>query len=316
MPSQSTLTWIVILLLVLIIVLLSLCLYFDIRVITAPTFSTTKAPVSSAPPLTTVTPDTEAKPPVTTARPPVTQAKPPVTTKVPVTTKAPVTQAPPVTTKPSTPVTTPTPDPDAPTVCIDPGHGFGDPGALGTLNGKTYYESEINLEIAMKLKDALLSLGYNVIMTHDGKTLPADKYLSESSPIYNVNNRCQFIKDNKSKIDLVVSVHCNTFPSNTSVKGSRYYILPYGYTGFNAKSETLAASLVDAVFASFSLAEKPGQYTQNLGVLKSGIPSVLVECGFMTNSSDLTNLVSQWWQTKYVTALANGVDAYCKANLK
>ncbi|MBQ7364508.1 MAG: N-acetylmuramoyl-L-alanine amidase, partial [Clostridia bacterium] len=183
--------------------------------------------------------------------------------------------------------------------------------ALGTLNGKTYYESDINLQIALKLKDALLALGYNVIMTHDGTTLPENKYLSESSPIYNADSRCQFIKDRKSNIDLVISIHCNTFASNTSVKGSRYYILPYGYTGYNAKSETLASHLVDAVFASFSLASKPNQYTQNLAVLKSGLPSVLVECGFMTNSSDLTNLASQWWQKKYVAALADGIDAYC-----
>lgn len=301
MQNQSALIWIVILLLTLIIVLLSICLYFDIKPILE-TFSpiTTDADTSTAPPSTSA-PDSSSDaittaPPVTTT-PPVTS-----TTKVPTTT--------------DTPTTYPTPDPDAPTICIDPGHGFGDPGTLGKLNGTTYFESDINLEIALKLKDALLARGYNVVMTHDGVTLPPDKYLSTASPIYNVNNRCDWIVDRKSSIDLVISVHCNAYTADTSVKGSRYYILPYGYTGYTKYSQYLANSIVATVKTALSLSKLPTVYTQKLAVLQSALPSVLLECGFMTNASDLQSLINPTWQTKYANGVAEGIVDYCEKYIK
>ncbi len=311
MPGQSSLIWIVILLLVLIIVLLSICLYFDIKPILA-TLTTTDT--ASASPDTTSAPNTSDTPTAATTAPPAT-ANPSVTTAASVTTAPPVTTEPSVT-EPSVtepPVTElPAPDPDAPTICIDPGHGFGDPGTLGKLNGTTYYENDINLAISFKLGKALTALGYNVVYTHDGTTLPPEEYLSTSSPIYNVNNRCDWIIDNKNIIDLVISVHCNAYTTDTSVMGSRYYILPYGYTGYTAKSNTLANCIVTTVKNELALSKLPTIYPQKLAVLQSGLPSVLLECGFMTNAYDLANLTNSAWQTKYAEAVANGIDAYCK----
>lgn len=304
MAGQSALIWIVILLLILIIVLLSVCLYVDVKPLLA--MLTTAESTSDAPLVTTPPPET-TKAPVTTAPPETTKA--PVTTAPPVTTKAPVTTSAPIT-------DTPTPDPDAPTICIDPGHGFEDPGTLGKLNGVTYYESDINLAIAKELGRALNALGYNVVYTHDGKNYPSSAYLSASSPRFNVNNRCDWIIDRKSEIDLVISVHCNAYSADTSVKGSRYYILPYGYTGYTKYSEYLAKKLTASVKSALSLSKEPTVYTQKLAVLQSGLPSVLLECGFMTNTSDLKNLLDASWQKRYAAAIASGIDAYCRQYIK
>ncbi len=297
MPNQSSLTWIVILLLVLIILLLSICLYFDIR----PALATPTLPSETTADLPSTTlPSTTQTPPMTT--------KPPVTTKPAVTTQKPA-----VTTAPTTEAPIPTPDPDAPTICIDPGHGFEDPGTVGKLNGMTYYESNINMAISLKLRDALMRLGYNVIFTHDGKTLPSSQYLGSSSPRFNVNKRNEWIYDHKKSIDLVLSVHVNSYPENTAVKGSRYYILPYGESGFSARSEVLCDAIRSTVKTGLGLSKLPGKYSQKLAVLQTGIPSVLLECGFITNEYDLKNLLSSNWQTQYAKAVAQGVDNYLKA---
>jgi N-acetylmuramoyl-L-alanine amidase len=184
------------------------------RVTTAKPLITTKPTETTAKPLITTKPTTTAKPLVTTTPDAITTA-PLTTTKAPIPTQqTPITTAP-ITTTPitTTPITTPAvtsssakPDettvpvfPNAPTICIDPGHGFSDPGALGVLNGVTYQEDDINLAIAYKLKNELNARGFNVIFTHDGVNLPEDKYLkkAEGSTFFYVNNRNAWITDHE-----------------------------------------------------------------------------------------------------------------------
>lgn len=57
------------------------------------------------------------------------------------------------------------------TICIDPGHGFGDIGAGSEYIGDLS-EKDINLKFAKFLSDELASRGYDVFMTHDGETFP------------------------------------------------------------------------------------------------------------------------------------------------
>ncbi len=292
-------TWIIIFLLIFIIVLLGVCIYLDVQFSGLPLLGTSEeSTAANETSLSTVeTTDAEG----TTQETPVTTN---AVTAVLTTEKTPDTVPPSTTTE-----TTDAPvaiSPDAPTICIDPGHGFNDPGALDT-SGEVY-ESTVNLAISLKLKDALNALGYNVILTHDGTNLPDDKYLS-TSPIFNVNARNEFLYEQRSEIDLVISIHCNTF-SNASVNGSRYYILRNYDAGYNAKSIDLANSLINAVYEAGYLAKKNNYYTQELAVLKTGIPSVLVECGFLTNATDLANLTSDTWQAGYAEALAKGIDGY------
>lgn len=328
--TRTTMKWIIIALLLVIILLLSLCLYLDVDFTAfGPSWGmtetsdtvrsvppdTTPPPVSTTlPPVTSLLPDTE--PPVTTpvsvtTPQPITTPEPPATTEPPVTTVAPVTEPPP----PPPPETTERPvDPNAPLICIDPGHGFEDPGAGRPLNGQMVYEDKINLALAFKLKDVLEKMGYRVVMTHDGVNRPKE-YLGTTSPYYNVTKRCHWIMDQEDKIDLVISLHCNTY--STSVpSGSRYYILPTSDPGYNKLSYNLMVNVMKAVQNAFGLSKEPGWGRQDLGLLKNGLPSILVECGFLSNPTDLANLVNEAWQTKFVKALADGIDAYVRSYIK
>lgn len=320
--SKNTMSWIIVLLLVLIIILLSVCIYLDIEFTAAFTSSnlpdttelstTTKIPITSALPVSTTTPKvTTIQTPVTTKTPATTKL--PITT-TPVTTQAVITTAPVTTETPKTtapPVTTKAPPAvNAPTICIDAGHGFTDPGACRVMNGQLYEEDAINLAIALKLKEELLALGYNVIMTHDGENLPEQKYLNDSSTPFDANGRNYFIRDHQDEIDLVISIHCNT-ASDTSVTGTRFYILSSKMTGYNYKSIALAESLCLSAYDAFGTTPPKNKYlTQELAVLKTGIPSVLVESAFMSNNSDLTKLIDPAWQALFAKALAEGVQDY------
>ncbi len=338
--KDSTAKWLIVGLLIVIIILLCACLYLDVRLnlklpsidnntttekynpTTTPKMTSTRVTTSTATPnstsaviTTTTEPPVTTTTPVTTSTTNITTTNPPVTTTTPITTTAEVTTTLTTTTvaivTTTTPVTTEKPyDPNAPTICIDPGHGFEDPGALGTLGGKTIYESTLNLEISLKLKATLEDMGYNVIMTHNGVDYPDDKYLTTSSPRFDVNMRNQWIYDRKDEIDLVISVHCNKY-STSQPSGSRYYILEKTDAYYAPNSYYLMSRLLASVKSAFSLSKEPTWNRETLAVLRTNIPSVLIECGFLSNTSDLTNLTNPAWQTKYATAIANGIASYC-----
>lgn len=263
----------------------------------------------------TKTPSSETQP--ETQAPPVTE-KPPVTTEPPATTEAPPVTTPPVTAPPVTtepPATTettqepPPVDPNAPLICIDPGHGFEDPGAIGTLNGQRYHEADINLAIALKLKSALEARGFRVILTHDGVNRPQG-YLDTATPHYNVNRRYDWILDqnkNGAGIDAVISIHCDS--AGSSASGTRYYI---DNTEIKDQSEShrLLAALMQAQMKNMPTEPTPREFQQTLRVLQTPLPSVLVECGFISTPSDLAKLLDDAWQTALANSLADGVVSY------
>lgn len=83
-------------------------------------------------------------------------------------------------------------------ITIDPGHGGVDTGASYKYNGKEYYESNLVLDIALKLKKQLESEGYKVLLTRD-----SDKNLD----YYNESGRATL--PNKYHTKLCISLHLN-----------------------------------------------------------------------------------------------------------
>lgn len=315
--TKNTMSWIIVALLVLIIALLSLCIYLDIEFVSSstptPKPSTAVSSTTTEPIINTLNPVHTTKT-LSTSEAPASSALPTPQTSKPAQTEAP---KPPETTlqvfASQAPITTQTPQvsPDAPTICIDPGHGFSDPGTVHKLaaTGVSYNEKDINLAIALKLKEELLALGYNVIMTHDGVNLPEAKYLTKNKngTFFYVNERNQWIRDRKDEIDLVISIHCDS--ADPSVSGTRFYIMQYGTSYYLNSSEQLAKSLCNAVATAFGKTPPTSKYntTTELAILKTGVCSVLVEAAFMSNNGDLTKLIDPAWQTTFAQGLAQGV---------
>lgn len=190
-----------------------------------------------------------------------------------------------------------------PIVIIDAGHGGFDGGAtVGEI-----YEKDINLSIANTLSDMLKLSGVTVINTRttDSST--------ESDPTLTISARKK--SDIKNRLALAnsqddaifVSIHLNKFDS-PSAKGAQIFYAP------NAKnSDILAEEIRKSIINSLQKENKRPlkKSTKDAYILyHSQIPAVIVECGFMSNQTDLKNLLDKEYQTKLAFAICTGILEY------
>ena len=98
-------------------------------------------------------------------------------------------------------------------IVIDPGHGGNDVGSSGVLNGTTYYESKLTLDISLLLKEKLENIGLKVKLTRDD-----DTYLDP----YGEGGRALLPNDYKSKYSL--SIHLNSSIGNMTYGGVEVYV--------------------------------------------------------------------------------------------
>ncbi len=199
------------------------------------------------------------------------------------------------------------------TIVVDPGHGIADPGALHDVNLGDASEAELPLTIANELKTVLEDRGYGVILTHDGKVKPETDW-DDGKAVFGPSERCSFSNDQDAH--LFISLHCDAYPESSSVCGTRIYY-PVN-TPFSTKlDKQYAKALAGAIEKAFpndkevSLMDMHGKDCYTV-LYKTLVPSVLVECGFITNKNDAEKLLNAEWRTQFATALADGIDEYFK----
>ncbi len=181
------------------------------------------------------------------------------------------------------------------TIVIDAGHGGADGGVLGVSTGTK--ESDINLSISKYLMKYLRDGGYNVVLTRSdgGAVCGGIKY-----------NKREDMRERKNTVnsaspDLVISVHCNSYPVS-SVKGAQAF-----YAG--AAGEKFAATLqsyFNEVLNERTRAAKVGDYY----MLKcTEYPSVLCECGFLSNPAEENLLITASYQEKVAYTIFTAVNS-------
>ncbi len=196
-------------------------------------------------------------------------------------------------------------------VVIDPGHGLVDPGALHDENLGDVTEADLTLALAEKLKKVLEDRGYTVVLTHDGETKPDTEY-DDGKAVYGPSERCGF--SNAQNAHVFLSLHCDAYPENTNVSGTRIYY-PVDTPNSTKYDKELASACKKAIDKAFpdakkvSLMDMHGEDCYTV-IYKTVVPSILVECGFITNKDDAAKLLDETWQDAFVTALANGIDGF------
>lgn len=155
------------------------------------------------------------------------------------------------------------------TVCIDPGHGGQDPGALsndGSLN-----ERDINLTVALHVQAALQKDGYRTYMTR-----------TTNDPTMSNNDRYTFC--NNQHASIMVSIHHNDFSDDS---------VDYGMALFYKDSDqALATSILNATSAKLGTTND-GIAQFNDGVLsKSNMPATVSEAFFITSAYEYNLLIS------------------------
>jgi len=189
-------------------------------------------------------------------------------------------------------------------ILIDPGHGGFDGGAVskkGTL------EKDINLNISIKLRDLLQEYGYIVIMSRDKDR---GLYSNEKASIFqrkyeDLNNRCILKRD--SNCHIFISIHQNFFPE------SKYYGAQVWYSNCE-KSELLAKLIQKNLRLDLDKDNKRQckRAVKDYKILRCHpeIPSVIVECGFLSNPEEEKKLKDEGYQQKIAESIAKSVNEY------
>ena len=188
------------------------------------------------------------------------------------------------------------------TIVIDPGHGGIDPGKVG-INDEL--EKNLNLAISLKLQEKLKELKINVVMTRSD-----DSQLSDNSDKgwkkTDMQNRVKII--NESDADLCISIHQNSYPSS-NVKGAQVF-----YYSDSGNGKKLAALIQNSLKTTLDdgnhRVEKSNDSYYIL--MKSECPTVIVECGFLSNWEEATNLKDDYYQGKIADAIVEGIIRYIK----
>ena len=185
-------------------------------------------------------------------------------------------------------------------IVVDAGHGGDDPGKIG-ING--VLEKDINLTIAHKLRDLLESQGYEVIMTRttgEGLYQPGTKNMK----VEDMQKRCEIIT--KAMPLFTVSIHQNSYPEEY-VKGAQVF-----YYGQSKEGEELAKKIQSSLVAHLDpenhRVEKANESYYLLK--KTPTPTVIVECGFLSNSEEADLLNTNEYQDKVAWAIMMGIIEY------
>ena len=155
-------------------------------------------------------------------------------------------------------------------------------------------EHVVNLQIGLKLRDALEALG-------------AEVYMTRTTADVNISNQQRAKMMNELGVDLVLRIHCNGGSSG------RYGMMIYVRETGACKAESAAAAklIVDAMQLETGARSHGVKYSDTYtGLNWSTVPSMLMELGYLTNAREDRLLNSPEYQDKLVTGMINGICVY------
>ncbi|MFA4834891.1 MAG: N-acetylmuramoyl-L-alanine amidase [Dehalococcoidia bacterium] len=177
-------------------------------------------------------------------------------------------------------------------ICIDPGHGGPDPGAVGPTGVR---EKDIVLAVSLKLANILRSAGAEVKLTREDDSEPSLAGRVDIS--------------NNFDADVFISIHANAF-SSPLAKGTEVWTV-VGQTAADPIAESIAnalqAAFPDLVFRA-DMSDGDQDKEAQFFVLKyTDAPAVLVELAFISNPDEERLLQDPGYQDKAIRAIAKGL---------
>ncbi len=186
-------------------------------------------------------------------------------------------------------------------VALDPGHGGYDGGARAHDSG--IWEKETTLAIALAVEKELLSRGATVVLTRrEDICLAEGDTANKARKRADLQARVDIAKD--AGADVFLSIHLNEYRSR-SESGPQVFYQRGGDQG-RLLAGCLQAALIDHLAPPKQRKAMAGDYY----VLRSAIPSALVECGFLSNAQEERLLLSPDYQQRIAVALADGLVQY------
>lgn len=182
------------------------------------------------------------------------------------------------------------------TVVLDAGHGGEDPGKVG-INGAK--EKDINLAIAKKVKKYLEEQKITVYMTREEDCMLAETG-STNKKVEDMKARVE--KINASQANLAVSIHQNSYQEE-GVKGAQVFYYSHSQEG-QKDAITMQNALLELDASNTRKAKENDTYY----ILKrTEIPTIIVECGFLSNQEEADLLVTEAYQEDVAKSIVKGI---------
>jgi N-acetylmuramoyl-L-alanine amidase len=167
------------------------------------------------------------------------------------------------------------------TVVIDPGHGGHD---LGGQWGRVY-EKHLCLDTAARLQSYLDARGFKTVMTRD-----SDFFVSLPERVA-IANRCRDA--------IFVAVHYNFTPKESVGGLETYYCTP--------QSVDLARYAHDGIIRHLREENRGVKFARFYVIRYTTCPSILVECGFVSNSGERDSMKAAWYRQAIAEGIGEGV---------
>ena len=187
-------------------------------------------------------------------------------------------------------------------IVLDAGHGGVDGGVVGKTTGVK--ESDLNLAVTFRLKEAFEDMGFAVTLT---RKTDAGLYGTTAKGFKkrDMQKRKEIVEN--ADPALVLSVHQNFYPSSTS-RGAQVF-----YSKKREESKRLALALQSSLNALYKTEGVKGRNASSGEYFMlecTSAPSVILECGFLSSPADEALLQSVAWQRKLAESVVAGVMAF------
>ena len=191
-----------------------------------------------------------------------------------------------------------------PVIIIDAGHGGGDGGAIGA-DGTN--EKDINLEISLKLNDILTVMGYKtqMVRTTDISIHNENSITLREKKVSDIRNRAAIMEEYENCF--YVSIHQNKY-EDSRIWGAQTF-----YSPNDEASKTLAQFIQTSIATELQPDNKRKikESGTSIYVLYNATkPAVMVECGFISNPNELSQLKTKEYQSKMAFSIMSGIINY------
>ncbi|MDD6620976.1 MAG: N-acetylmuramoyl-L-alanine amidase [Eubacteriales bacterium] len=188
---------------------------------------------------------------------------------------------------------------------IDAGHGGADAGTIGVDGTK---EKGINLSIAQKLYDFAMVSGISSFLVRDGDYLVYGE--NDDKTRSDLYKRLDYI--NSINNSLLISIHQNHFEEESE------WGMQIWYSPNDSKSPILADKILNITKQNLQpenkRLNKPSDNSYYI-LYKASVPSVMVECGFMSNTEENLKLQNEKYQKELAYSIMLGLNEYITEEL-
>lgn len=196
------------------------------------------------------------------------------------------------------------------TIILDAGHGLPDEGAVGFYATS---EQAINLSITLKLQKLIEQSGAKVILTRSDENgiYSVDSKSIRNKKVSDIKNRVKL--GNESSSDIFVSLHLNKFPPSGIYRGWQTF-----YQNNSAQSKLLSECIQNNINLNIDYNNNrvPHQISGVYIMDKVEIPTIIVECGFLSNQEETALLKTDAYQNKLAWGIFIGIQNYFEKDVK